>query len=176
MLIRTPLLVMFAGVSLVADSGAGLRWTPPANWKSEAPRQMRLATYSVPAATGDHEGGECGVYYFGPGQGGSVDANIDRWIGQFLQADGKSSKAAAKLEQKTIHGLKVTTVEVSGAYTGMGGPMAQPGAEPKSGYRLLGAIVEGSQGSIFFKFTGPAKTVGQNLGAFEKMLAGVAPE
>ena len=68
----------------------------------------------------------------------------------------------------------MTTVDVSGAYTGMGGPTAQPGpAVP--GYRLLGAIVEGPQGSIFFKFTGPAKTVAANQAAFDKMLASLAP-
>jgi len=66
--------------------------------------------------------------------------------------------------------LKVTTVNVSGAYTGMGGPRAPQGA-PKPGYRLLGAVVEGPHGSVFFKFTGPAKTVAENQAAFEKMIA-----
>jgi len=59
------------------------------------------------------------------------------------------SKEAAKRDQRTIHGLKVTTVDVSGAYSGMGGPMAEHGAVPKPNYRLLGAIIEGPQGSVF---------------------------
>jgi hypothetical protein len=149
---------------LCADSGAGVRWTIPATWKAEAQRPMRLATYTVAP------GGECGVYFFGPGQGGSVEANLARWVGQFLQSDGKPSKEAAKIVKRTIHGWPVTTVDVSGAYTGMGGPTAQPGPA-MSGYRLLGAIVEGPQGSIFFKFTGPAKTLAANQAAFDKMLA-----
>ncbi|MBZ5612106.1 MAG: hypothetical protein LAP38_27930 [Acidobacteriia bacterium] len=153
-----------------------MRWTPPASWKGEAERPMRLATYTVPHAPGDADNGECGVYYFGPGQGGSVEANLDRWIGQFLQADGKPSKSTAKMEKRAQHGLKVTTVDVSGAYTGMGGPQAEPGGAPKRAYRLLGAIVEGPQGSVFFKFTGLAKTVAQNQPAFEKMLASLIPE
>jgi hypothetical protein len=153
---------------LLADSGAGVRWTMPANWKAEAERPMRLATYTVTP------GAECGVYFFGSGQGGSVDANFDRWIGQFLQADGKPSKAAAKVAKRTIHGWTLSTVDVSGAYTGMGGPTAQPGpAVP--GYRLLGAIVEGPQGSVFFKFTGPDKTVAANRAAFDKMLDSLEP-
>lgn len=123
---------------------------------------MRLGTYTVAS------GAECGVYYFGQGQGGSVEANVDRWIGQFLQADGKSSKAAAKIAKRTVHGLPVTTVDVSGAYTGMGGPAV-------AGYRLLGAIVEGAQGTIFFKFVGPAKTIAQNQAAFDKMIASLGP-
>ncbi len=148
---------------LAADSGAGVSWTMPASWKAEAQRPMRLATYTAAP------GAECGVYFFGAGQGGSVEANLDRWIGQFLQADGKASKEAAKIAKRTIHGLPVTTVDVSGAYTGMGGPTVQPGPAMPS-YRLLGAILEGPQGSIFFKFTGPAKTVAANQPAFDKML------
>jgi hypothetical protein len=154
---------------LAADSGAGVKWTVPSTWKSEAQRPMRLATYTIPPATGDSDPGECGVYYFGQGQGGSVQANMDRWIGQF------QSKEAAKRDQRTIHGLKVTTVDVSGAYSGMAGPMAKTAAAPKPNYRLLGAIVEGPQGSVFFKFTGPAKTVAQNQAAFDKLLATLAP-
>jgi hypothetical protein len=154
---------------LVADSGAGIQWTVPSTWKAEAQRPMRLATYTIPPATGDSEPAECGVYYFGQGQGGSAEANVTRWIGQF------QSKEPAKRGQRTIHGLKVTTVEVSGAYSGMGGPMAKDGAAPKPNYRLLGAIAEGPQGSIFFKFTGPAETVAKNQAAFEKLLASLSP-
>jgi hypothetical protein len=160
--------LFLAAISLCADSGAGVRWTSPQSWKTEAPRPMRLATYTVAL------GAECGVYFFGRGQGGSVDANLDRWISQFLQADGKPSKAAAKIAKSTVNGLPVTTVDVSGAYTGMGGPAAQPGA-PMPGYRMLGAIVEGPQGSIFIKFTGPAKTVAANQAAFDKMIASLDP-
>jgi hypothetical protein len=151
-----------------ADTGAGVRWAMPAAWKADGERPMRLATYTVAP------GAECGVYFFGSGQGGSVEANLDRWIGQFLQADGKPSKDAAQVAKRNIHGLMVTTVDVSGAYTGMGGPTAQPGPA-LSGYRLLGAIVEGPQGSIFFKFVGPAKTVAANKAAFDKMLESLAP-
>jgi hypothetical protein len=165
---RTVFVFLLAAMWLVADSGGGVQWTMPAAWKAEAQRPMRLATYTAAP------GGECGVYFFGTGQGGSVEANLDRWIGQFLQADGKPSKAAAKVVKRTIRGWPVTTVDVSGAYTGMAGPTAQPGPV-MPGYRLLGAIVEGPQGSIFFKFSGPAKTMAANQAAFDKMLASLAP-
>jgi hypothetical protein len=166
--IAVPSALFFGAILLLAESGAGVHWTVPATWKTEAQRPMRLATYTVATA------GECGVYFFGAGQGGSVDANLDRWIGQFLQADGKPSKEAAKITKRTIHGWPVTTVDVSGAYTGMGGPTKQTGPA-LSGYRMLGAIVEGPQGSIFFKFTGPAKTIAANQAAFDRMLASLEP-
>src|SRR5258708_33517422 len=103
------LLVVAAAGWLGADSGAGVQWTQPKSWQAQAARAMRLATYLVP------EGGECGVYYFGPGQGGSVQANLDRWIGQFSEPEGKP-----EIQNKTVPGLKVTTVDVAGAYSGMG--------------------------------------------------------
>lgn len=148
---------------VLGDSGGGLSWTPPGTWKSAGQKPMRVATYTVPAAPGDTEAGECAVNYFGPGQGGGVQANVDRWMGQFQQASGK------KTGKKTIHGLDVTTVDVSGTYTGMGGPMAASHTS-KPGYRLLGAIVEGPEGAVFFKFTGPAKTVAAGQATFDKML------
>jgi hypothetical protein len=154
---------------LAADSGAGVQWTAPAGWKGEAERPMRLATYTLAPNA------ECAVYFFGAGQGGSVEANMDRWIGQFVQADGKPSKSAAIMAKRTIHGWPVTTVDVSGAYTGMGGPMAKSDAPAMPGYRLLAAIVEGPQGSVFFKCTGPAKTIAANRPAFDKMLASIGP-
>jgi hypothetical protein len=156
---------LLAVICFAADSGAGIRWTVPAGWKAEAERPMRLGTYTVAP------GGECAVYFFGSGQGGSVDANVDRWIGQFVQADGKPSKSAAKIAKRTIHGWPVTTVDVSGAYTGMAGPTGPSGAPAMPGYRMLAAIIEGPQGSAFFKFTGPGKTVAANQAAFDKMLA-----
>ena len=64
--------------------------------------------------------------------------------------DGKP--AIAKVASRTVRGLKVTTVDTSGTYSGMGGPMAtSPTSVPN--YRLLGAIVEAPGGTVFFKFT-----------------------
>lgn len=160
---------ILAAAFAFGDSSAGLSWTPPASWKNAGQKPMRVATYTVPAAGGDMEAGECAVYYFGQGQGGSVQANLDRWIGQFQQPNGKPSKDVAHTGKKTIHGLNVTTVDVSGTYTGMGGPMS-PTHTSKNGYRLLGAIVEGPEGAVFFKFTGPVKTVAAGQPTFDKML------
>jgi hypothetical protein len=164
-------LILLTAALLNAQSRAGVRWDTPPGWKLQPQgSSMRLATYQIRPAAGDQDIAECGVYYFGQGQGGSVEANIDRWVGQFQQTNGKPSKDTAKMEKRTIHDLKVTTVDVSGAYSGMGGPSA-PEGPPKQSYRLLGAIVEGPQGLVFFKFTGPAKTVRENQSIFEKMIS-----
>jgi hypothetical protein len=138
-------------------SAGGVIWKAPSRWAVGPERSMRAATYMVPAASGDPEGGECAVFFFGPGQGGSVQANIDRWIGQFEQPDGKPSAERAKQNKEVINGLPVTMVDLTGTFAG-GGPMMGTSGK-KAGYRLLGAIVEGPQGVVFFKLTGPAATV-----------------
>jgi hypothetical protein len=113
------------------------------------------------------------VYFFGAGQGGGVEANLERWKGQFRGPGGKP--ADAQVGKRTVHGLPVTTVDISGEYSGMGGPMAAS-KTVKPGYRMLGAIVEGPGGSIFLKFTAPAKTVAANQQKFEQLLASFQAE
>ena len=86
--------LVIAAALLFAESAAGVRWTPPPTWKAEEPRPMRAATYSIPLAAGDQGVAECVVNFFGQGQGGGVEANIERWRGQVRGPDG--SPAAAK--------------------------------------------------------------------------------
>ena len=170
---RIPVVVTVLAVSaasVMAESAAGIRWTAPASWKAEAARPMRAATYTIPLATGDQGTAECVVNYFGPGQGGGVDANIERWRGQVLGADGKP--ATAKIDKRTGRGVPITVIDATGTYTGMGGPV-MGGSKPASGYRLVGAIVEGPGGSVFFKLTGPAKTIAAQQKNFEQLLASI---
>ena len=161
-----------SAATLFAESAAGVRWTAPASWKTEAARPMRAATYSIAPAAGDQAGAECVDNYIGPGQGGGVDANIERWRGQVLGADGKP--ATAKIDKRTTRGIQMTLIDASGTYTGMGGPMMA--AKPVAGYRLIGAIVEGPGGSVFFKLTGPAKTIAAQQKNFEQLLASIQPD
>jgi hypothetical protein len=156
-----------------AETAAGLKWTAPAGWKAERPQPMRAATYSVPPTGGDTLPAECAVYFFGAGQGGSVQANIDRWKGQFSTADGKP--AVAQVATRTSRGLTITTIETSGSYSGLGGPVA-PAQHVVQNYRLLGAIVEGGGGNIFVKFTGPDKTVVANRAKFQELLTSFQPD
>jgi hypothetical protein len=157
--------------ALRAESAAGIRWTAPTAWRTEAPRPMRAATYTIPSPQGGPA--ECVVNFFGPGQGGSVSANVERWASQMLGSGGKP--AAAKVTTRTVRGIKVTVVDTAGAYTGMGGPMAA-GGTPVPGYRLLGAIVEAPQGTVFFKLTGPAPVVAAQQAGFDGLLASIQPQ
>lgn len=162
------LTMLMVSSAALADEAGGLTWTVPSGWKSEAPRRMRAATYRIPALKTDPEAAELGVFYFGQGEGGGVDANVQRWLGQFTKPDGSPAAPSATVKKETIKGLPVTTVDVKGTYAG-GGPMMGATAS-KPGFRLLGAIVEGPQGAVFFKLTGPEKTVGSAEKPFRKLL------
>ena len=165
-------LLLFVSVSLLTESAAGLRWTAPQGWKPEGERPMRAATYSIVPVAGDTGVAECVVNFFGPGQGGGIEANVERWRNQVLGTDGKP--AAAKVDKKTVRGVAITMVDASGTYTGMGGPMMA--GKPVPGYRLIGAIAEGPGGNVFFKLTGPAKTIAAQQKSFEQLLMSIAPE
>jgi hypothetical protein len=132
---------------------------------------MRAATYRVAPAPGDRVGAECVVYFFGPGQGGPVDANIERWKSQFTDASGRPAQAS--VNRHSVHGMAMTTIDVSGAYSGLAGPMGS--AHPVAGYRLLGAIIEGPGGNLFVKFTGPAATIKAAEAPFAQMLDSFHP-
>jgi hypothetical protein len=151
------------------SQAAGVAWTVPAGWEVEPARQMRIATYRIHAIVGDPEDAECAVYFFGSGQGGTVEANLDRWAHQFTSPDGQSLAPRAKMEKRVIAGLNVSTITVSGTYLGAGGMMGQEQVK-KANFRMLGAIVEAPEGLVFFKLTGPLNTVAGANGDFQSLL------
>ena len=134
----------------------GLTFTAPAAWKPRpAASSMRVAEFAVPRAPGDPEDGEVIIYFFGR-MGGSVDANVQRWIGQFERP--KDAPADGNRTAFTVGSLKVTAVDVSGTYVAE----IRPGSAErhnKPNFRMRAAVVETPKGPHFVKFTGPANTV-----------------
>ncbi len=151
------------------ETGPALKFTAPAGWISETPTSsMRKAQYRLPRVAGDTEDAEMVVFYF-QGGGGGVQANIDRWIGQFTKADGSPADDAAKTSHKVSHGIPITVVDVSGTYVaGMGSMTTDSKGKPN--FRMLGAVAESSSGPWFFKLTGPVKTVTKWEPSFESFL------
>jgi len=136
-----------------------LKFDVPAGWVSKTPSSsMRLAEFVLAKTGADSEDATVTVYYFG-GQGGTVQANLDRWMGQLAQPDGRASKDIARtttLQSST--GLKVTLVDVSGTYVAE----VTPGSAErfnKPGFRQIAAVVETPSGPHFVKVIGPAATV-----------------
>ena len=168
---KFALLLLAASALLLAESAAGLKWTTPSGWGSAGPSPMRAVTYRVPPAPGS-EPPECVVYFFGAGQGGTVEANIERWKSQFTQA-GKP--AMANVRKTTIHNVPVTTIDISGTYIASGGMATMP-PKPENDFRMLAAIGEGPGGNIFIRFIGPAKTIAGNLEKYNRLLSSIEKE
>lgn len=162
------LLLATAVAALAATEGAagGLRWTVPAGWSVQTPRPMRMATYTIPGPAGT-EAGECGVFFFGKGQGGTISENLDRWAAQFENA------TAPQKAVKDRSGLRIHTIDLSGTYLAPGGPMMQSQGK-KPGWRLSGAIVEAPEGLVFFKCVGPAKTIEKAQKEIEALLGSLS--
>ena len=159
---------VLAALLLVATVQNGaLTFTPPAEWQSRpAASTMRVAEFVPPRAAGDSEDADVIVYFFG-GTGGSVQANIDRWIGQFKPDPGASATPAP--ETTSVNGLKLTTVAVEGTYIAE----VKPGSTErhnKPNFRMRAVVVETPKGPYFIKLTGPAATVRQASASFDQFL------
>jgi hypothetical protein len=159
---------MEAPAHAAGGSKLDIEWTAPEDWQEAGNRSpMRAATYRIPKAAGDAEDGELAVFYFGPGQGGDIEANVSRWLGQF---EGVSNDQIRRAD-RDAHGMRQHTVEIErGTYqSGMPG-----GAKsPKQDFGLLGAIVQAPSGNYFFKLTGPSPTVRAARDGFYALLDSV---
>jgi hypothetical protein len=143
----------------VQNAAGEVKFKAPDGWTTEKPASsMRMAQYKLPKAEGDKEDASLVLYYFGANQGGTPQANIDRWISQIKQPDGSDSKTKAKSETLTVNGLKVTTVDLTGTYTAEMAPGSQT-FHNDDNYRLRAAVIETPKGNYFVKLAGPAKTI-----------------
>jgi hypothetical protein len=149
------------------NTAGGISWSYPSKWTKAGPRAMRVVTYTIPAAQGDSEAGECAVSFFPSGAGGDIESNIQRWGGQFENAPTPMKK------EEEVNGLKIAKVVISGNYLAPSGPMMESQGK-KENFRLFGAIVEAPEGKVFFKFTGPAKTVEGAGAEFDALIGSVA--
>ncbi len=147
-------------------------WEKPEAWEEVQPSSsMRKAQYKLPGPEGT-EPATLAVFYFGAQKGGSVQANIDRWTGQFETAEGGSGAEAADTSRREVDGMTVHMVDVAGTFnpgTGMGA------GGSKENHRMLAAIVETGNGPVFFKLVGPEKTVGKHESEFESLVDSFQP-
>jgi len=130
-------------------------------------RQQVVSAMRAGQFTYDHEDEnladvELVIFFFGAGQGGGTQANIDRWIGQF------EGTPESKTEEKEMGGKKVILLTAKGTYLeSMGGPFSG-NKTPKPDYTMLAAILPSEQGDVFLKLTGPTKSVEAMGDAFMK--------
>jgi hypothetical protein len=140
-----------------------LAWDTPDKWQAAANTSaIRKATYSIPSAEGDTANTQLTVTT----AGGTVEANIERWQGQFKYPELKRGNVES-------HGVKITFIELRGTF--MEGMSGAP-SEPKAKQVLLGAIAETQPDLTFFKMTGPEKTVDAAKTDFFHLVSTIRPK
>ncbi|MEO1496589.1 MAG: hypothetical protein AAFV43_05505 [Planctomycetota bacterium] len=141
----------------------------PDAWEKVEPRSMMLEGEFAVAAPEGVDAAPARLTMMAAG--GSIDQNLQRWVGQFRGTEGGADMSAADIKTSGAGETEVTTIDVAGTY--MDGPPRGP-KEPKDGYRLLGAIVPLSDGrAYFFKLVGPQSTIDAAADGFQSMIDSV---
>lgn len=166
---------------------AGIEWTVPKNFLPvEHAGRFRVGTYRL-AATDNKNGKadanqvDLAIFFFGPGQGGSVEDNTKRWASQFKDGEGNTVEASAsEIATRSTHGIQITTVKLQGSYEPgfpmPGSPMNRETAKALSNHTLKAAIAEAPQGLVFFKMTGPSPLMEQAEPGFEALINSITPQ
>ncbi|MFM7138511.1 MAG: hypothetical protein ACKO1M_15825 [Planctomycetota bacterium] len=154
-------------------AGGSLSLEAPEGFERVQPKSgMIEAEFAVPSE-GELPAGRMTVM----GAGGTIEANVDRWCGQFTQPDGGETKDKVTKKSLKVAGCGVTVVDIPGTYLDQpGGPFGGGTTVKRPDYRMLAAIVETpDEGNYFLKFYGPAATVERHAAAFQKMIEGMVP-
>jgi hypothetical protein len=139
-------------------------FTAPAKWKSTpTASRMRAAQFTVPGKA-KADAAECVFFYFGPGQAGGAQANLQRWVQQFA-AD---PKPVIKTEEAKHGETPVVYLFAEGTF--MSGPPFGGAKVPKKDYGMAAAVLGTKPGYIFVKMTGPNATVEAARADFKKMI------
>jgi hypothetical protein len=155
-------------------SSGPLVFTPQPGWTAEKPSSsMRKAQFMLPRADGDTEDASLVVFFFG-GQGGSADANIERWAQQFEQPDGKSSSDVLVKSERSVNGMHVQDVELAGTYVAETSPGSGKHLR-KEGWRMLASIIDAKEGPYYAKLVGPSATVKHWESSFRSFVSELKP-
>jgi len=146
--------------------------TAPAEWvPTPTATTMRLAEFTAPGSGGADA--EVVAYYFGPEQGGSVEANTQRWMAQFFDEAGNHPRPA--IEDVDGGVFPTTLVSLEGSYArsvGMGGTSED--AVPDQ--MLLAAVVETPRGNLYLQMHGSSATVRAQRDRFLSFVRTVRPQ
>jgi len=136
----------------------------PKDWEKEQPSSsMRMAQFRFPGNDGD---GELVIF---SGIGGSIDANLNRWYGQFKSETENSVSESAIRTNSQIKDMNVTFSYVEGTY--LKSTMGMSGTKTEMpNYALLAAIVATPDGLYFFKGTGPKSIMDSQKVNFETFI------
>ena len=159
--------------STIALSVDNLRFEVPTDWNAQKPdSDARKAQYEL-TGPDTSDVASLVVYYFGPGGAGNLQANIDRWVGQFADPEGQPPQEQSRVTARTVAGMRIHSVEVSGRYIAQ----VTPGSDDrydKPNYRMVAAIIESPDGRYYIKAVGPRRTIDQHEEAIARFLDSVS--
>ena len=141
----------------------------PASWKQgKSSSSMRLAQFALPKNEGG-EDVELVVFYFGGGSAGGIQANLDRWEGQFLP----ENREITTVQGKCRDGSYVQS-QISGTWKKPDGPPFAQKTIDQPGSRVVSIIwileKDGKTDHYFLKLSGPDAAVKLHLPALQRAL------
>lgn len=144
-----------------------LTFKAPEDWKPVKRRNNIIEMeFAVPGETEEETPGRLTMM----ASGGSIEANLARWIGQFKGTGAGTNRERAKIEKEKVAGMPLTILDISGTFMdSMRGPFG-PKVEKPDHRMIAGILQTGSVGNYFFKFVGPASLVEANSEAFRDLL------
>ena len=90
------------------------------------------------------------------------------------RATARFEGGAPEIARREINDLPVATLDVRGTFIGRLGNASRAASE--DGWRMLGAIVEGERGLVFFKLIGPEDAIDLAEPAFQRLVDSIHPE
>ena len=148
---------------------ASLTYDKPSDWVlAESNSQAVVARFIVPRIEGDSEDAECVLLSFAE-EKISGEEKLEQWTKQMLQPDDRPSEELATTTSYDVQGMKVTIIDVPGIFS----PRVHPNSKMRyynRGFRLKAAVIESPERLIFFKLTGPDRTVTHWNTAFSQLL------
>ena len=141
------------------------RWAKPLQWREEESAGLRLATFSISSG---EEVGQCTLIALS-GDGGGVQANVQRWLDQlhlpvFTQPEMADFLSRQK-KTRTVNGLPVTIID----FAALNNP------QKRMGMSLLVAVITGENQTLFVKMSGEKALLEKNREVFNKFSLSLSP-
>lgn len=156
-------------IELKSVAARNIQLRVPASWKLvESKSKSRVAQFEVTNSSTGGEQADLVVYYFG-GPTGGIEANMERWIGQFYEKD----RHVELLRGKCRDGRYVLA-DISGTWKKPDGPPVARKTIDKPGSRVIGIILiaekDDKEDYYFIKLSGADEFVKSQAGALRNAI------
>ena len=153
--------------SLTTHYVAGVSFKVPTLWKRQSPlTSTKRIQYEITPPEGEKIPGIFSVLYYGWGEAETSPATVAKWRSEFSEPP---LGFEPEIYGGSVDDLKISTLWFEGTYRD---PDEKEG-KPQKGFAMLGAIIEGPEGPVFFKLVGPRATVLSAHPAFDTLIRSI---